>query len=34
MSAPPIGMIMRMPSASAMQVTSQKSIGLCDTTRP
>jgi hypothetical protein len=34
MSAPPIGMMMRMPSSSAMPVTSQKSIWLCDTTRP
>jgi hypothetical protein len=34
MSAPPIGMMMRTPSTSAMIVTSQKSIWLCDTTRP
>ena len=34
MSAPPIGMIIRMPSSSARPTISQKSIWLCETKKP
>ena len=34
MSAPPIGMMISTPNTNAITVTSQKSIWLCDTTRP
>jgi len=34
MSAPPIGMMISAPNTKAMPATEQKSIWLCDTTRP
>ena len=34
MSAPPIGMMIRMPSASDSATMIQKSIGLCETKKP